>query len=89
MVAGPDEVFVCWIFFRRCVSDPLTHHHHHTLSPPDWDAGAEAPPDPTLWEADWDDDGVDDAFGKALADTLAQAQQQQAPPQQQAPAQPQ
>ena len=55
------------------LSLPSTHTPHHT----DWDAGAEAPPDPSLWEADWDDDTVDDAFGQALAGALAQAQQQQ------------
>lgn len=57
-----------------------SHPHTH---PPDWDAGAEAPPDPTLWEADWDDDTVDDAFGQALAGALAQAQTAQPAAQQQ------
>ena len=46
-------------------------------SPPsDWDAGAEAPPDPSLWEADWDDDAVaDDEFGRGLAAALEAAPQ--------------
>ena len=44
--------------------------------PSDWDAGAEAPPDPSLWEADWDDDAVaDDEFGRGLAAALEAAPQ--------------
>ena len=46
------------------------------LPPSDWDAGAEAPPDPSLWEADWDDDAVaDDEFGRGLAAALEAAPQ--------------
>lgn len=83
MVAGLTRCLYFGFFFSALRVRPPPPNSH-ALS--DWDAGAEAPPDPTLWEADWDDDGVDDAFGKALADTLAQAQQQAPPQQQQAPA---